>query len=551
MGMFATRDIKYGEELSFDYKSVTESQKEYDSAICLCGTYQCKGYYLHQAFSKKFGAVTKEHHTFVDRNYLIWYASTSPQITLEDREVLHRNGIRSSILTPDVPDWLTKWTSLILRFCEYECANLPKYLKQMHPTYTDRICQIEAKEILSNRINNIAITLDKVKHCLDMMGTSEPPLRTLRYEEMYKRLCQGDNCFKKTLYNLIENLEEMDPHDREKKKVISQTFWELESYSITVGDGTPEEEYKRVYKSLQQGFERLSVLLRNFDSKNVFTEGLADTLYLYSQTEVFFTPNENYTKVQGEEVRVRKCEVTCDPRNRKTTSNPFESEEERVVYKGCKEYDPTYIWGQLVGWHKQTVDKPNASLSADRRGTLCFPDLESFDYHVLNEKKRRPTSKKKNEDYAYNVDDYSDDGEERRRGRRSRSNLRRGNMSSEHLIPMEEVKRPSRSSSVIHSEASPSRRSDFSYPWKKHNKRGDFFRSWKNNFSKQWDVVGKWNFKNTKKMFGSLQFESLVRNGLSFEDDRLTYFREVVDKLRSFSRDPPRPMMQQINVSQF
>lgn len=48
------------------------------------------------------------------------------------------------------------------------------------------------------------------------------------------------------------------------------------------------------------------------------------------------------------------------------------------IYKSSKEYDRSYIWGQLVGWFKQTVDKPNASLSADRRGTLSIPDLESF-----------------------------------------------------------------------------------------------------------------------------------------------------------------------------
>ena len=29
-------------------------------------------------------------------------------------------------------------------------------------------------------------------------------------------------------------------------------------------------------------------------------------------------------------------------------------------------------------WYKQTVDKPNASLSADRRGTLSIPDVQSF-----------------------------------------------------------------------------------------------------------------------------------------------------------------------------
>lgn len=49
-----------------------------------------------------------------------------------------------------------------------------------------------------------------------------------------------------------------------------------------------------------------------------------------------------------------------------------------AVYKGFKEYDASFIWGQLVGWFKQTVDKPNASLSAERRGVLSVPDLESF-----------------------------------------------------------------------------------------------------------------------------------------------------------------------------
>ena len=40
-------------------------------------------------------------------------------------------------------------------------------------------------------------------------------------------------------------------------------------------------------------------------------------------------------------------------------------------------YRPLFIWGQLVGWYKQTVYDPSASLSADRRGTLSLPDVES------------------------------------------------------------------------------------------------------------------------------------------------------------------------------
>ena len=43
----------------------------------------------------------------------------------------------------------------------------------------------------------------------------------------------------------------------------------------------------------------------------------------------------------------------------------------------AKKYGPGFVWGQLNGWYKQTVFDPTASLSAERRGTLSMPDIES------------------------------------------------------------------------------------------------------------------------------------------------------------------------------
>lgn len=42
-----------------------------------------------------------------------------------------------------------------------------------------------------------------------------------------------------------------------------------------------------------------------------------------------------------------------------------------------KRYSQHFIWGQLIGWFKQTVYDPAATLSAERRGTLSLPDVES------------------------------------------------------------------------------------------------------------------------------------------------------------------------------
>ena len=41
IGMFSHKDIKFGEELCFNYCSFTESEEEYRAAACLCGSMIC------------------------------------------------------------------------------------------------------------------------------------------------------------------------------------------------------------------------------------------------------------------------------------------------------------------------------------------------------------------------------------------------------------------------------------------------------------------------------------------------------------------------------
>lgn len=96
---------------------------------------------------------------------------------------------------------------------------------------------------------------------------------------------------------------------------------------------------------------------------------------LIARTKTYFTSTD-YSKCKGEEILIRKCDVSNDMSKCQDILDAADLE--TTVYKGCKEYEASFIWGQLVGWFKQTVDKPNASLSADRRGTLSVPDLDSF-----------------------------------------------------------------------------------------------------------------------------------------------------------------------------
>jgi hypothetical protein len=54
IAVFTLRQIKNGEELTYDYSSVTESEKEFKAAVCLCGTSACRGSFLYFAGSKAF-----------------------------------------------------------------------------------------------------------------------------------------------------------------------------------------------------------------------------------------------------------------------------------------------------------------------------------------------------------------------------------------------------------------------------------------------------------------------------------------------------------------
>ena len=93
-----------------------------------------------------------------------------------------------------------------------------------------------------------------------------------------------------------------------------------------------------------------------------------------SKIRTYFTPND-YQKCRGEEIRIRKCDVSVESKQKDFLAV---ADQETCIYKGFKEYDASFIWGQLVGWYKQTVDKPSSSLSADRRGTLSLPDIDTF-----------------------------------------------------------------------------------------------------------------------------------------------------------------------------
>ena len=149
IAMYTTRAVLKGQELTFDYASVTESEKEFRSAICLCGSPLCRGSFLHYAGSSAYMQIMSCRHNFLHRNAILLRTATEP-LTEEDRERLDVStdpllssvprrlpfvkchGLRAACLgrgNDRVPPWLEKWAALILEFIEEEYCLLPDALQ--------------------------------------------------------------------------------------------------------------------------------------------------------------------------------------------------------------------------------------------------------------------------------------------------------------------------------------------------------------------------------------------------------------------------------------
>lgn len=54
VALYTIRTVQPGEELTFDYACVTESEEEFRQAFCMCSSRACRGSYLHYTGSKAY-----------------------------------------------------------------------------------------------------------------------------------------------------------------------------------------------------------------------------------------------------------------------------------------------------------------------------------------------------------------------------------------------------------------------------------------------------------------------------------------------------------------
>ncbi|KFM28667.1 putative histone-lysine N-methyltransferase ATXR3 [Auxenochlorella protothecoides] len=370
IAMHTLRQIAEGEELTFDYSSVTESEKEFRDAICLCST--ATGSYLYYTGSRAFQTVMAAKHNFLHRQVCLLRAASQP-LTPDDAARLR--GQR-------VPAWLEKWAALVCEYLEQEQASLcSELLKHPLGIYTEATASAEARGVTANRLQNIVITLDKVKMVLAAPGQSQgPAIYLLSDAEVLDHLWHGP---RSVGFRALQGLTQvLSSPSLSRHFSATQTREDVARLAARHGAELAPELVcllgilLRDVAGVDEARAALSDLVRELRRVDVGLGGgltaLADVLTLYARTRTWFAPERGYVSVVSSPVplhQLHDLHLGQFPRAPGAGT--------RAGAGVSKLYRPTYPWGQLSGWYKQTVADPTASLSAERRGSISLPDVES------------------------------------------------------------------------------------------------------------------------------------------------------------------------------
>lgn len=107
LAVFTIAEVPPGAELTIDYGTETENEKEYRAAACLCSAGSCRGSFMYFAnhggtFKAQF---LQARHNFLDRNALLLLCGQpGVAITEQDKQQLAMHGFGLSLLVDGDPE---------------------------------------------------------------------------------------------------------------------------------------------------------------------------------------------------------------------------------------------------------------------------------------------------------------------------------------------------------------------------------------------------------------------------------------------------------------
>ncbi|KAE8686536.1 Histone-lysine N-methyltransferase ATXR3 [Hibiscus syriacus] len=377
IGIYALRSIRYGEEITFDYNSVTESKEEYEASVCLCGSQVCRGSYLNLTGEGAFQKVLKEWHGILDRQQLMLEACELNSVSEEDYLELGRAGLGSCLLG-GLPDWLVAYSARVVRFINFERTKLPEQilrhnLEEKRKYYIDisldaerNDAEIQAEGVYNQRLQNLAITLDKVRYVMRCVfgdpKKAPPPIERLSPEEAVSFLWKGEG-------SLVEELLQcMAPHVEDE--MLNDLRSKIQAHDPSRSDNINKE----LHKSLLWLRDEVRNLPCTYKCRH---DAAADLIHIYAYTKCFIRVRE-YKAVTSPPVYISPLDLS-----------PKYSDNFTGLQEYCKTYGENYCLGQLIFWYNQTSVDPDSSLFRVSRGCLSLPHIGCFYSNVQKPSKHR------------------------------------------------------------------------------------------------------------------------------------------------------------------
>ncbi|WCJ37690.1 Histone-lysine N-methyltransferase ATXR3 [Euphorbia peplus] len=367
IGIYTLREIRYGEEITFDYNSVTESKEEYEASVCLCGSQVCRGSYLNLTGEGAFQKVFKEWHAMLDRHQLMLEACELNSVSEDDYLDLGRAGLGSCLLG-GLPDWVVAYSARLVRFINFERTKLPeeilrhnleekrKYYSEVSLEVERSDAEVQAEGVYNQRLQNLAVTLDKVRYVMRCVfgdpKKAPPPLERLTPEESVSFLWKGEG-------SLVEELLQcMAPH------VEADVLNDLKS-KIRAHDPLGSDNIrKQLQKSLLWLRDEVRSLPCTYKCRH---DAAADLIHVYAYTRYLFKIRE-YNTFTSQPVHISPLDL----------GPKFNDKLGAGIYEYRKAYGENYCLGQLIYWHIQTNAQPDVNLARASRGCLSLPDISSF-----------------------------------------------------------------------------------------------------------------------------------------------------------------------------
>ncbi|XP_072970042.1 histone-lysine N-methyltransferase ATXR3 [Typha angustifolia] len=367
IGIYTVRPIAYGEEITFDYNSVTESKEEYEASVCLCGTQICRGSYLNLSGEEAYQKVMKECHGLLDRHKLMLEACEVDTVSRQDYIDLGKAGLGTCLLA-GLPDWLIAYSAHLVRYIDFERKKLPdeilkhnleekrKFFSDIDIDIEKKDAEIQAEGVSNARLQNVALTLDKVRYVMRCVfgdpKKAPPPLEKLSAEGIISVLWKGEG-------SLVEELlHSMAPH------VEADLLKDLKS-KIHVHDPSGSENLEReLRKSLLWLRDELRSLPCTCKCRH---DGAADLIHMYAYTKYFFKIQE-YNTVKSPPVYISPLDL----------GPKYADKMGSGLQEYCKTYGENYCLGQLIYWYSQTNAEPDSRLARARKGCLSLPTVSSF-----------------------------------------------------------------------------------------------------------------------------------------------------------------------------